>query len=80
MLIAYPLAGWLGAALGLVPAFVALGVAGTALTVAAWRIWPASHAHEHPDLPPDHPHLQGHGTHRHPIVMDELHPNWIGRG
>jgi MFS family permease len=79
-LIAYPLAGWLGAALGLVPAFVALGVAGTALTVAAWRIWPASHAHEHPDLPPDHPHLQGHGTHRHPIVMDELHPNWIGRG
>ncbi len=79
-LIAYPLAGWLGSAVGLLPAFVTLGIAGIALTAFAWRIWPASHVHEHPDLPLDHPHLQGHRAHRHPIVVDELHPNWLGRG
>ncbi len=76
-LIAYPLAGWLGSAGGLIPAFVALGLAGVALTGIAWRIWPASVAHTHDDLPADHPHLQGDGAHRHPMVVDDLHPNWM---
>lgn len=37
-------------------------------------------AYEHPDLPPDHPHLLEHASldgHRHPIVVDDLHPRWV---
>ena len=30
--------------------------------------------------PLDHPHLQGHRAHRHPIVVDELHPKLVGPG
>lgn len=43
-------------------------------------VWPSQEPgpveHEHPDLPKDHPHLAtGHGVHKHPIVIDDLHPN-----
>lgn len=81
-LVAYPLAGELGARAGLDTAFIVLaGIA--ALSVAfAVRLWPADEAetlqHSHPDLPPDHPHLRQHGrrTHRHPVIIDDLHWHW----
>ena len=81
-LVAYPLAGQLGARAGLDTAFIVLaGIA--ALSVAfAVPLWPADEAetlpHSHPDLPPDHPHLRQHGrrTHRHPVIIDDLHWHW----
>jgi predicted MFS family arabinose efflux permease len=80
-LVAYPLAGRLGAGGGLVPTATGLAAAGAAALVAAWRLWPAADpgdlAHDHPDLPSDHPHLAGQGRlHVHPFVIDALHPRW----
>lgn len=81
-LLTYPLAGWLMTAYGTVPAlFVLAGVAALGVGVAL-RFWPADMAgnltHQHPDLPLDHPHLQGQGsqTHRHEIIIDDLHRYW----
>ena len=82
-LVAYPLAGWAGARLGL-PAtaliLAALAVAGIAV---AMRVWPAAEAeqvpHDHPELPPDHPHLSSHShprPHSHTLIIDDLHPHW----
>jgi hypothetical protein len=87
-LVAYPLAGWLGALLGLGVALAALsGLALLGLMI-AYRVWPAGDlaalVHSHPDLPSDHPHLievsAGGGTsvHKHPVVIDDLHPRWPG--
>lgn len=84
-LLAYPLAGALGASLGLVKAAVLLGLAGGGVALAAHRIWPAEEAeerlHSHPELPPDHPHLRGgRHVHSHVFVIDDLHPSWhMGR-
>lgn len=84
-LIAYPVAGQIGAVLGMAPAFLALSVlAAIGLLLAFWR-WPkhdsAEVAHEHPDLPRDHPHLATYpsGRHRHTYVIDELHGHWPRR-
>lgn len=84
-LIAYPLAGWLGAGAGLSPTALALaGIAGVAF-VAALRLWPAQSEnaveHAHPDLPLDHPHLSvgerlGPQRHRHKPHIDDLHGVW----
>ena len=86
-LVAYPAAGWLGAWLGLEATLVVLSlVAGGAVLMAA-RLWPGEEAgvvsHEHPDLPPDHPHLQAHGGarhHSHEIIIDDEHLHWPARG
>lgn len=83
-LLCYPLAGTLGAVLGLPAAFLVLALLGLAgLTLALW-FWPAAEpaeiGHAHPGLPPDHPHLRDHVTprgHRHPLIIDDLHPRWI---
>ncbi len=80
-LIAYPLAGWLGAALPLGALSALFAVVTIVATVLAWRLWPAGTAHalehDHPDLPDDHPHLKEHGArHIHPIVIDDLHVRW----
>lgn len=81
-LVTYPLAGRLGAGLGLDATFLVMGgiaASGVALSV---RIWPAAEpgplAHGHPGLPAEHPHLREHGLqdHRHAIVVDDLHPHW----
>lgn len=82
-LIAYPLAGWLGADAGQTAAFA--GMAGLALVgclLAAW-LWPGHDpdvlAHRHDDLPADHRHLRDahrDGAHAHPFVIDDLHPRW----
>jgi MFS family permease len=81
-LLTYPLAGWLMTAYGTVPAlFVLAGVAALGIGVAL-RFWPAdipdNLTHQHPDLPLHHPHLQGQGsqTHRHEIIIDDLHRHW----
>lgn len=80
-LVSYPLAGWVGAEAGLSAAALVLAAAGAAGLVAVLRIWPAREdiapAHDHPDLPADHPHLAGHGArHAHPYVIDDLHRRW----
>ena len=61
-------------------------VAGGAVLMSA-RLWPGEEAgavsHEHPDLPPDHPHLQAHGGarhHSHEIIIDDEHLHWPARG
>jgi MFS family permease len=84
-LLCYPLAGWLGARIGLGPAFLVMALVGLAGVVLALRLWPAHDpvelAHDHPGLPADHPHLRDHGDagrHRHAYVIDDLHPRWAG--
>ena len=86
-LVAYPVAGWLGPWVGLEATLLVLSlVAGGAVLMAA-RLWPGEEAgavsHEHPDLPPDHPHLQAHGGarhHSHEIIIDDEHLHWPARG
>lgn len=87
-LVAYPLAGELGAWIGLDPALLMLSglTAGTAAL--ALRVWPATdpltREHDHPELPCDHPHLReapAHGPrhrHKHAFHLDDLHPDWLG--
>lgn len=85
-LIAYPLAGWLGANAGLAICFAVLGsLAGVAL-LTAWMVWPRVDEevldHVHTDLPKGHPHLAdavSTGTgfrHAHQFVIDDLHHRW----
>ncbi|WGT51871.1 MFS transporter [Thioclava nitratireducens] len=82
-LVTYPLSGWLMTEFGAVPAL--LGLSGVALLglAVALRVWPSgdpvSLEHRHDNLAPDHPHLQGQRTHRHPLVIDDLHPHWGNR-
>ncbi len=85
-LIAYPLAGWLGSAIQPEHAFIVLGLLAFAVTLTGLFLWPANdpavREHQHPNLPPDHPHLArgGHGdgrhSHAHTFHIDELHPRW----
>ncbi|NNU80131.1 MFS transporter [Halovulum dunhuangense] len=84
-LVTYPLAGRLGAGMGLDAAFLVMALLSGLGLVLALRLWPASAGgsvpHAHPDLPPDHPHLMAHGgaLHAHPWVIDDLHPSWQSR-
>lgn len=80
----YPLAGRFGAAFGLQSTFLVMSLIGLAGVLMAVRLWPATDPpeteHDHPGLAPDHPHLEQHrgtGRHRHPLVIDDLHPDWI---
>lgn len=80
-LLTYPLAGWLGATLGLSQVALALAALGALALALTWRFWPANDPetlpHAHPDLPPGHPHLaQHHAPHAHPFVIDDLHRAW----
>jgi len=80
-LVTYPLAGWVGAGAGLSVAALLLAGIGALGLVAVLRIWPAEDqsvlSHDHPDLPPDHPHLSQHGSHHsHAFVIDDLHRRW----
>jgi MFS family permease len=83
-LVTYPLAGWLGASLPLAALAGLFGLATLAAVILAAWLWPAGTAeeleHDHPDLPPDHPHLRQHGArHAHAVVIDDLHPRWPAR-
>jgi H+ antiporter protein len=79
-LLCYPLSGWLMTRFGAVPALVVLATVAGAGIIAALRLWPAGDAaeieHTHDNLPPDHPHLQGHRRHSHALVIDDWHPRW----
>ncbi|WP_295811968.1 MFS transporter [uncultured Nitratireductor sp.] len=82
-LICYPLAGRLGASVGLGTTFLIMSAISAIALLLAIRLWPAREVsqilHEHPDLEPDHPHLRAHktnGQHRHVYVIDDLHPHW----
>jgi MFS family permease len=80
-LVTYPLAGWIGASAGLSVAATTLAVIGAAGLAAVWHLWPANDQtilpHDHPDLPPGHPHLAEHGEHHaHAVVIDDLHHRW----
>jgi hypothetical protein len=83
-LLAYPLAGWLGAAAGLAPTFLLLAALAATGTWLAIRLWPAeaerAAPHDHHGLPADHPHLAGAQPlpgggfrHVHAPVADPLH-------
>lgn len=81
-LAAYPLAGFLGEAVGLMPTLMVLGGTAVATGILARVWWPAADraelVHDHVDLPSDHPHLQDSigGRHSHAFVIDDLHLRW----
>jgi MFS family permease len=85
-LLAYPLAGELGARAGLEPALLILSGMTVGVAALALRIWPATdpltREHDHPELARDHPHLrhtpaQGpRHRHSHAFYIDDLHPDW----
>ncbi|OIQ26123.1 MAG: MFS transporter [Alphaproteobacteria bacterium MedPE-SWcel] len=79
-LLCYPLAGVGMTYLGLVPVLLILAaVGGIGIAAALWqwpRNQPAQLPHEHPDLPSGHPHLDGPHPHAHPVIIDDLHPEY----
>lgn len=80
-LLTYPLAGWLGSAVGIVPTAFVLTTITFGGVLLARTFWPAAEsdvvAHEHPELPLDHPHLHGEPSrHAHAYVIDNLHHRW----
>ena len=83
-LIAYPTAGFVMTRAGPTAALTALAGLALAGILFATRLWPRDDPrivpHEHPDLPPDHPHLAGHGPHAHEIRFDALHHEWPRQG
>ena len=82
-LVAYPLAGQVGAQHGMGAAFAAatgLALLGVGL---AFMLWPSNDPqiveHRHDDLAPDHPHVREHhrdGQAAHDFVLDDLHRSW----
>lgn len=83
-LIAYPLAGWLGASVNLTAAFMGLSLlAGAAWVLSKW-IWHPDYelevvSHQHDDLSEDHPHVADGKSHAHSFVIDEQHRKWPRR-
>ena len=79
-LIAYPLAGQLGARFGMAATFGGMAALAAIGAVAAVMVWPrvdvTAVPHAHPELRPDHPHLEEHRRGLHAFVIDELHPGW----
>jgi MFS family permease len=80
-LVTYPVAGWLGSSAGMVPTLLALAaITLGGLLLAGW-LWPREDTgvvpHQHPELPPEHPHVRGEPSrHAHAYVIDDLHPHW----
>ena len=82
-LLAYPLAGQVGARFGMGTAFAAaavLAAVGTAIALIIWPVHdPSVLPHSHDDLSPDDPHLLEHhpgGVSAHEFVIDDRHPHW----
>ena len=81
-LVTYPMAGWLGAAVGLPLTLIVHAAVTLLATMLAFRLWPAADPdvveHVHADLPMSHPHLhdQGGPRHAHIFVIDDLHRRW----
>jgi MFS family permease len=84
-LIAYPIAGQIGARAGMGTAFLVLAVLAAIGLVLALQLWPDDDPqeleHAHPELPAGHPHLAEHGTaaHSHDYRIDDLHRSWPQR-
>lgn len=87
-LVTYPLAGWVGQAVGLPMTLVTLGGVGALGLVLAIWLWPNAAdrviEHSHPELPPEHPHMKayrgrGH-RHAHEFVIDDEHRAWPTHG
>ena len=86
-LIAYPLAGQIGADWSQQAAFGVLAVLAALGLIAALFVWPTQDqqqfAHDHSDLAEDHPHVLDHldrdGRHVHDFVIDDLHVSWPGK-
>lgn len=85
-LVTYPLAGWVGARMGVDFTFVLLGIVAALASGAALVIWPRRDpetlAHEHATLDPGHPHLAGaeDRRHVHRYVIDRHHAEWPTSG
>jgi MFS family permease len=82
-LITYPIAGWLGARLGMPAIFGLLAALALAAVLLAMWIWPTHDPdtleHTHPELAPADPHLEEYardGSHAHPFVIDDRHRRW----
>ncbi|MGY4501907.1 MFS family permease [Bradyrhizobium sp. GM24.11] len=80
-LLTYPLAGWLGSSAGIAQTALVLATLTLSGVALAFYFWPVAEAdlvpHDHPELPPDHPHLRGQpSVHAHSYVLDDLHPRW----
>ena len=85
-LLTYPLAGWIGAKVGMTATFAALGTVAVAAVATAMYIWPSHDPNEmehvHEKLAHDDPHIDGakHTAmgyqHRHAYIIDSLHPEW----
>lgn len=88
-LLAYPIAGWVGAKLGLSMTFVLLATIAAIAIAAAVNLWPSQDAaeleHVHRGLPEGHQHLagampvDGGFRHVHEFVIDDYHSEWPGR-
>ncbi|GJD55117.1 MFS transporter [Methylobacterium dankookense] len=78
----YPLAGWLGATVGMATTSAVLGCITLAAVAAALLLWPSDDPetveHAHSDLDASHPHLvAARGRrHAHAFVIDDLHHHW----
>jgi predicted MFS family arabinose efflux permease len=84
-LVAYPLAGWAGATLGLPTAAVILSLLAAVAITLALALWPAYDPevveHSHEKLARDHPHWKEGSSrsgrrHAHAFAIDDLHPAW----
>lgn len=82
-LIAYPLAGQIGARVNMATAFAVLSALAATGVLLAFFLWPKGDPelvpHSHDDLPADHPHLQDHAAGGHTFVIDDLHQHWPGK-
>lgn len=88
-LLTYPLAGTLGAKMGMTPVFVIMALIAALSIATAMRLWPADDKseleHVHPGLPKQHVHLEGATPmeggyrHSHVYVIDNLHSQWPSR-
>ena len=84
-LVAYPVAGQVGAMFGMPAAFLLLGgLAALGIGLSLW-MWPKEDpeivAHDHPELAKDHPHMGDSSPqdHAHAYVIDDLHTSWPGK-
>jgi len=88
-LIAYPIAGSLGATAGLVTTFLVLALLGAIGLASAVMLWPGDDPdeveHIHRDLAAGHPHLAGASpvasegfAHSHTYIIDGEHQRWPG--
>jgi MFS family permease len=80
-LLTYPLAGWLGSSVGIVPTLLVLAAITFAGLLLARRLWPMEEPlalpHEHPELTVRAPSpWRRWDGHAHAYVIDDLHPCW----